>query len=368
MAKDSSIQPACNACGAAAGSGKVPPFYRPTARWTRDAGKPFPDGRRQTRQDRNDGQVRRNRPPMGRRGEIPSARGANTVSDTRALLNRIAEFRKRLEAMPRLIPVDGPAARHRRPPRSQPPEPTEPASRTQAILEYSLRQLGGTTEATPPALTDRARRLLVEAQGLVTRLRALADDPLLAGPRRRRGRAGRPAGRPLPGDGGPDRGGRPVRADLPGVGGRAEPAVRGAGGDDRRRPPAVRPAGRGPGTAAGRGGPDRHPGPVPAGGGRGDRPARPGPGHGPGGRPCWRRRRAGRCGSCVPTRRRRRRTSAGPAYRCPGPVRRRPRAELCGGPGPRRPPRPGLAGPGPRGGAGRAAPRRRACCGSIRRC
>jgi hypothetical protein len=104
------------------------------------------------------------------------------VSDTRALLSRIAEFRKRLEAMPRLIPLEGPAAP---PPPSAPepaPEPTEPASRTQAILEYSLRQLRGTTDATPPGLTDRARRLLTEARGLVTRMRALADDPLLAGP------------------------------------------------------------------------------------------------------------------------------------------------------------------------------------------
>jgi len=97
------------------------------------------------------------------------------VSDTRALLSRIAEFRKRLEAMPRLIPVEGPADPPP-PPAPEPGlEPTEPASRTQAILEYSLRQLGGTTDATPPALTSRARRLLTEAQGLVTRMRALAE-------------------------------------------------------------------------------------------------------------------------------------------------------------------------------------------------
>jgi HD-GYP domain-containing protein (c-di-GMP phosphodiesterase class II) len=100
------------------------------------------------------------------------------VSDTRALLSRIAEFRKRLEAMPRLVPVEGPA----RPPAPQPePEVLEPASRTQAILQESLRQLGRMPEA-PPALTHRARRLLADARGLVTRLRALADDPVLAGP------------------------------------------------------------------------------------------------------------------------------------------------------------------------------------------
>ena len=102
------------------------------------------------------------------------------MSDTRALLSRIAEFRKRLEAMPRLVPVEGPPAV---PPAPEPkPEPPEPASRTQAILQESLRQLGETKEATPPALTNRARRLLAEAHGLVTRLRAMADDPLLAGP------------------------------------------------------------------------------------------------------------------------------------------------------------------------------------------
>jgi hypothetical protein len=111
------------------------------------------------------------------------------VSDTRALLSRIAEFRKRLEAMPRLVPVEGPAVV----PAPEPtPEPTEPASRTQAILQESLRQLEGTKDATPPALTNRARRLLAEAQGLVTRLRALADDPLMAGPPEATGEAADP--------------------------------------------------------------------------------------------------------------------------------------------------------------------------------
>ena len=103
------------------------------------------------------------------------------MTDTRALLNRIAEFRKRLEAMPRLVPSDEPApapASKREP--AVPP--TEAGSRTQAILEYSLRQLGSTTESSPVTLTSRARWLLTEAQGLVARMRALADEPLLAGP------------------------------------------------------------------------------------------------------------------------------------------------------------------------------------------
>ena len=55
-------------------------------------------------------------------------------------------------------------------------------SRTQAILEYSLRQLAGTANVNPPALSNRARRLLTQAQGLVTRMKAMADEPLLAGP------------------------------------------------------------------------------------------------------------------------------------------------------------------------------------------
>jgi HD-GYP domain-containing protein (c-di-GMP phosphodiesterase class II) len=102
------------------------------------------------------------------------------VTDTRALLSRIAEFRKRLEAMPRLTPGAAPPVAAN--PAPSPEPPTEAGSRTQAILEYSVRQLGGTPEATPPALSNRARRLLSEAQGLVARMKVVADDPLLAGP------------------------------------------------------------------------------------------------------------------------------------------------------------------------------------------
>lgn len=101
------------------------------------------------------------------------------MSDTRALLNRIAQFRQRLEAMPRLVPTPEPVpspATESRPPKA------EPASRTQAILGSSLRDLAGTAGTNPPALVNRARRLLAEAQGLVARLKATADDPLLAGP------------------------------------------------------------------------------------------------------------------------------------------------------------------------------------------
>jgi HD-GYP domain-containing protein (c-di-GMP phosphodiesterase class II) len=106
------------------------------------------------------------------------------MNDTRKLLNRIADFRKRLEAMPRLTPTA--VAKHE--PAAQkatsdtPAEKPEAASRTQAILEYSLRQLAGASDGCPPALSNRARRLLVDAQGLVTRLKTIVDDPLLAGP------------------------------------------------------------------------------------------------------------------------------------------------------------------------------------------
>jgi HD-GYP domain-containing protein (c-di-GMP phosphodiesterase class II) len=100
------------------------------------------------------------------------------VSDTRALLNRIAQFRQRLEAMPRLVPTAEPAPK----PAPVPlPAVAEPASRTQAIVGSSLRDLARTAGAKPPALINRARRLLAEAQGLVARLKALADDPVLAG-------------------------------------------------------------------------------------------------------------------------------------------------------------------------------------------
>ncbi|HVK07380.1 MAG TPA: HD domain-containing phosphohydrolase [Gemmataceae bacterium] len=106
------------------------------------------------------------------------------MTDTRALLNRIAEFRKRLDAMPRLNPaaLQTPPV----PPASTPETALEQqvraGSRTQALIGQSLRELAGTDEKPTPALTNRARRLLTEAQGLVNRLKAVADDPLLSGP------------------------------------------------------------------------------------------------------------------------------------------------------------------------------------------
>lgn len=106
------------------------------------------------------------------------------MSDTRALLNRIAEFRRRIEAMPRLVPPELPLGSKPtgRTPEEQLQQKVEAGSRTQAILEYSLRQLNNAEQPLPATLTNRARRLLVETQGLVARLKAFADDPLLAGP------------------------------------------------------------------------------------------------------------------------------------------------------------------------------------------
>jgi HD-GYP domain-containing protein (c-di-GMP phosphodiesterase class II) len=111
------------------------------------------------------------------------------VSDTRSLLNRIAEFRKRLDAMPRLVPEPlrevGPMSviSQVNVPEQTQLERVEAGSRTQAVLEYSLRQLAGVEEPTIGVpLTHRARRLLADAQGLVARLRAFSEDPLLAGP------------------------------------------------------------------------------------------------------------------------------------------------------------------------------------------
>lgn len=109
------------------------------------------------------------------------------MTDTRTLLNRIAEFRKRIEAMPRLIAPDSPTpvpGSIRLPQSDELSAKIEAGSRNQAILEQSLKQLAGTEEqiAAPSRLCGRARRSLQELQGLVARLRAVAEDPLLAGP------------------------------------------------------------------------------------------------------------------------------------------------------------------------------------------
>ena len=94
------------------------------------------------------------------------------MTDTRVLLDKITAFRQRLESMPRLVPQaanESPNA----PPRTRDDAGTaelvsqvRAGSRTQAVIERSLRQLTGLTEGSGPCpaeLTPRAKRVLEEA-------------------------------------------------------------------------------------------------------------------------------------------------------------------------------------------------------------
>jgi HD domain len=109
------------------------------------------------------------------------------MTDTRVLLDKITAFRQRLESMPRLVPQPTP---NEAPPQRQGAlaegleEKVRAGSRTQALLESSLRQLTRLDSAgpCPNELTARAKRVLGEAKEIVARLRTLADHPLLAGP------------------------------------------------------------------------------------------------------------------------------------------------------------------------------------------
>ena len=102
------------------------------------------------------------------------------MSDTRALLDRISAFRRRLESTPSLIPIGVPVA-----------EPSAALADTAAALAHnpellgrSLRALAGGAVAEGPlpvALTARARRMLEEARGLVAFQRDLSHDELLSG-------------------------------------------------------------------------------------------------------------------------------------------------------------------------------------------
>jgi response regulator RpfG family c-di-GMP phosphodiesterase len=92
------------------------------------------------------------------------------MSDVKGLLDRIAAFRQRLEATPRIIPEAIPIE-------------SETVS-IPAAFKQSLRQITGIDrrDATPPPpLTDRARELLAAAQTLLARQRQFASDPLVAG-------------------------------------------------------------------------------------------------------------------------------------------------------------------------------------------
>jgi HD-GYP domain-containing protein (c-di-GMP phosphodiesterase class II) len=117
------------------------------------------------------------------------------MSDSRTLLNRIAEFRKRLEKMPRLSPStegqtpstqsENNESEKTRQDSGQglpPPHFSQPQSISQAIVTDSLRQLNITSQDFPTELSDPAKRYLQESLGLVSSLRAAADDLLIVGP------------------------------------------------------------------------------------------------------------------------------------------------------------------------------------------
>jgi HD-GYP domain-containing protein (c-di-GMP phosphodiesterase class II) len=109
------------------------------------------------------------------------------MTDTRTLLNTITAFRQRLESMPRLIsrPLPRPAPAPADAPGATLIEKVAAGSRTQAILEDSIRQLSEEPAPAQPAPTHliaKAKRILIEAHELVNCLRRLADDVLLAGP------------------------------------------------------------------------------------------------------------------------------------------------------------------------------------------
>ncbi len=123
------------------------------------------------------------------------------MTDTRALLNKLSAFRERLESMPRLIPDAIPLPQ----PATGPVEESWPArlaagSRTQAILEQSIRALSDDAPGEQPAPTQliaKARRILTEARELIECLRKLADDPLLRGLHRPSRGASRPTRLPF---------------------------------------------------------------------------------------------------------------------------------------------------------------------------
>jgi HD domain len=133
--------------------------------------------------DRGDAR-RTDHPIMKRDRYYGSTDGGSPMSDTRTLLNRITEFRQRLDAMPRFTPAPtAPAAA------AVPDEVLQAklaaGSRTQAVLEQSIRHLGVETAALQSGgmlLIPKAKRVLTEARELIAHLKQLADDPLLAGP------------------------------------------------------------------------------------------------------------------------------------------------------------------------------------------
>jgi HD-GYP domain-containing protein (c-di-GMP phosphodiesterase class II) len=94
------------------------------------------------------------------------------MSDARGLLDRITAFRQRLEAAPYIpdaIPADPGAAA---------PIAAEAEAFRQRLAQIAAADVP--EGPPPPQLTDRARRLVAAAKGLIERQRAFAADPLLA--------------------------------------------------------------------------------------------------------------------------------------------------------------------------------------------
>lgn len=106
------------------------------------------------------------------------------MSETRALLERIAALRQRLDQAQHYLSQATVAATRLPPGEGERPELAAVAeSRVQALLETSLRHLAGVIDGpdvvrTVP-LTARARRAFESARELVGHLRGIADDPAL---------------------------------------------------------------------------------------------------------------------------------------------------------------------------------------------
>lgn len=95
------------------------------------------------------------------------------MSDSRALLDRISQFRQRLENRPLLSATDPHAIADR----------SEALAANGTLLTAALRELAGpaaTAGPTPVQLTARARRVLEEAKVLVEAQKRLAENPTLA--------------------------------------------------------------------------------------------------------------------------------------------------------------------------------------------
>jgi HD-GYP domain-containing protein (c-di-GMP phosphodiesterase class II) len=111
------------------------------------------------------------------------------MSDTRALLSRITDLRKRLANAQGLLLEAGAtvSAVKDAPPGTDLAEKLErdvlAGGRVQQLLDGSLRQIAGALKGEdtvrPTQLTARARRLLERARDLVGKLKPLASDPVL---------------------------------------------------------------------------------------------------------------------------------------------------------------------------------------------